>query len=308
MPIVYLNGAFMPMEEACVPVTDRGFLFGDGVYEVIPAYGGRLFRLSHHLQRLQNSLDGIRLANPMDNSEWENVLNALLAHNAGQASPNTVNSAGASASPSAPGHDDQAIYLQVTRGSAPKRDHSFPADIRPTVYATSNPIPEPDPEIARKGLAAITLDDIRWKRCDIKATTLLANVLLRQQAVDQLAAEAILIHDGLATEGSSSNLFMVKDGIILTPPKNECLLPGITRDLVLELAEKHGLPCKETDIPSEQLRHADEIWITSSTREIVPITRLNNQPVGEGKPGRIWQAITARYREYKDSVRIGIAD
>ena len=292
MPTVYLNGTFMPMEEACIPVTDRGFLFGDGVYEVIPAYGGRLFRLPHHLQRLQNSLDGIRLANPLENSEWENILNTLLAHNAEEAGPN----------------NDQAVYLQVTRGSAAKRDHSFPADIRPTVYAASNPIPDPDPQIARQGLAAVTLDDIRWKRCDIKATTLLANVLLRQQAVDQHAAEAILVHDGLATEGSASNLFVVKDGIILTPPKNECLLPGITRDLVLELAEKHALPCKETDIPLEQLLHADEIWITSSTREIVPITRLNNQPVGEGKPGRIWQAAIERYREYKDSVRIGIVD
>jgi D-alanine transaminase len=292
MPTVYLNGTFMPMEEACIPVTDRGFLFGDGVYEVIPAYGGRLFRLSHHLQRLQNSLDGIRLASPLDNSEWENVLNALLAHNAEKAGRN----------------NDQAVYLQITRGSAAKRDHSFPADIRPTVYAASNPIPDPDPQIARQGLAAVTLDDIRWKRCDIKATTLLANVLLRQQAVDQQAAEAILVHDGLATEGSASNLFVVKDGIILTPPKNECLLPGITRDLVLELAEKHALPCKETDIPLEQLLHADEIWITSSTREIVPITRLNNQPVGEGKPGEVWKTISRHYRGYKNAVRNALAD
>lgn len=291
MPTVYLNGVFMPMEEACIPVTDRGFLFGDGVYEVIPAYGGRLFRLPHHLQRLQNSLDGIRLANPLNGSEWENMLNALLAHNTGEAGPN----------------NDQAVYLQVTRGSAAKRDHSFPADIKPTVYATSNPVPEPDPEIALQGLAAVTVDDIRWKRCDIKATTLLANVLLRQQAVDEQAAEAILIHDGLATEGSASNLFVVYQGVIVTPAKSECLLPGITRDLVLELAEKHRLPYKETDIPVEQLSHADEIWVTSSTREIVPITRLNNQPVGDGRPGKGWQHISQLFCDYKDAVRNGRA-
>ena len=292
MPTVYLNGTFMPLEDACIPVTDRGFLFGDGVYEVIPAYGGRLFRLSHHLQRLQNSLDGIRLANPLDAAGWETVLNELLSRNAAEAGSN----------------NDQAVYLQVTRGSATKRDHSFPADTRPTIYATSNPIPETDPQIARLGLAAVTLDDIRWKRCDIKATTLLANVLLRQQAVDQQAAEAILVHDGLATEGAASNLFVVSDGVIVTPPKSECLLPGITRDLVLELAEKHELPFRENDIPAEQLLQMDEIWITSSTREIVPITRLDNQPIGDGRPGKTWKIITRLYRAYKDAVRGGLAD
>jgi len=298
MSTVYLNGTFMPMEDACIPVTDRGFLFGDGVYEVIPAYGSRLFRLPHHLQRLQNSLAGIRLANPLSDAEWENVLNALLAENATETGPNE----------GPLGHNDQSVYLQVTRGSAAKRDHSFPADIKPTVYATSNPIAEPDPQIARQGLAAITLDDIRWKRCDIKATTLLANVLLRQQAVDLQAAEAILVHEGLATEGSASNLFVISDGIIMTPPKSECLLPGITRDLVLELADRHGLPHKETDIPVAQLSHADEIWITSSTREIVPITRLNDHAIGNGKPGETWRTISRHYRDYKEAVRNGLAD
>jgi len=284
VPTVYLNGTFMPLEKACVPVTDRGFLFGDGVYEVIPAYGGRLFRLPHHLQRLQNSLDAIRLENPLRNTEWEQVLNTLLAHNAGAAGPD----------------NNQAVYLQVTRGSAAKRDHCFPADIHPTVYAASNPIPAPDPQVIKQGLAAVTLEDIRWQRCDIKAITLLANVLLRQQAVDQQAEEAILIHAGLAIEGSASNLFLASNGVIVTPPKSQCLLPGITRDLVLELAGKHGLACKETDIPVQQLAEADEIWITSSTREIVPITRLDNRPVGDGTPGKVWQVISRHYRDYKE--------
>jgi D-alanine transaminase len=292
MSTVYLNGVFMPVENACIPVTDRGFLFGDGVYEVIPAYGGKLFRLPHHLQRLQNSLDGIRLKNPLSNVEWENILNTLLAHNAEDAGP----------------LNDQSVYLQVTRGSATKRDHSFPPTVNPTVYASSNPLPEPDPQMARQGLAAVTLDDIRWKRCDIKAITLLANVLLRQQAVDQQAAESILVHNGLATEGSASNLFVVSDGVIITPPKSKCLLPGITRDLALELAGKHGLAFKEQDIPVEQLVRAEEIWITSSTREIVPITRLNGLAIGNGEPGKLWQTISQHFRDYKEAVRNGLAN
>ena len=253
MPTVYLNGAFLPQEEACIPVTDRGFLFGDGVYEVIPAYGG------------QNSLDSIRLETPLSAGEWESVLNTLLVHNRDQGGPD----------------NDQGVYLQVTRGSAARRDHSFPANITPTIYAASNPISPIDPTIEHNGVAAITLNDIRWQRCDIKAITLLANVLLRQQAVEQGAAEAILIRDGQVIEGSSSNIFTVMDGTIMTPPKSERMLPGITRDLVLELADKHRLPHRETDIDEIMLAQAAEVWITSSTREIVSVTA---GPGTSGKP------------------------
>jgi len=291
MPTVYLNGAFLPLEDACVPVTDRGFLFGDGVYEVIPAYGGRLFRLPHHLQRLQNSLDGIRLGNPLDDEEWASMLKALLERNR------------------APDQDDgdQAIYLQVTRGSADKRDHRFPEQVTPTVYVASNPIPAPDPAIIANGITAVTLDDIRWQRCDIKAITLLANVLLRQQAIDMGATEAIMIRDGYAIEGSASNIFMVYDGVLTTPPKSAQLLPGVTRDLVLELAEQHRLPYREANISSAALASADEVWVTSSTREIVPITRLDDRPVGDGKPGPLWRVMIEHYRAYKAAVRAGTA-
>ena len=189
MPTVYLNGQYIPLEEACIPVTDRGFLFGDGVYEVIPAYGGRLFRLLPHLQRLQNSLDGIRLDNPHSNDEWKAILSNLLARNR---------------RPDEPDDSDQSVYLQVTRGSAAQRDHCFPDTVTPTVYASSSPISDPDPAIADRGVAAITLDDIRWHRCDIKAVTLLANVLLRQQAADCNAAEGILLRADL--EGRAAAL------------------------------------------------------------------------------------------------------
>lgn len=291
MPTVYLNGQFLPQEDACIPVTDRGFLFGDGVYEVIPSYGGRLFRLPHHLQRLQGSLDGIRLKNPLSDPEWSQMLNKLLEHNRDAAGDT----------------NDQAVYLHVTRGSAAKRDHAFPETVTPTVYAVSNPIPATDPAVKQHGLSAITLKDNRWQHCDIKAVTLLANVLLRQQAIDAGAAEAILVRDGYAIEGAASNLFIVLDGVITTPPKSSQLLPGITRDLVLELAEQQKLPWKETVIPVSGLKRAEEIWMTSSTREIIPVTQLDGQKVGSGQPGAMWISMTHHYHEYKKAVRAGKA-
>ena len=291
MSIVYLNGDFLPIDEACISVTDRGFLFGDGVYEVIPAYGGRLFRLPHHLQRLQDSLDGIHLSNPLNESEWTQLLENLLERNQDRAGTN----------------NDQSVYLQVTRGTAAKRDHSFPVEIRHTVYACSNPLPDPDPAVERDGVTAITLDDIRWAWCNIKATTLLPNVLLRQQAGERGASEAILIRDGHAIEASSSNIFIVRDGVIITPPKSQIMLPGITRDLVLELAGQHGIAYREDNIAEDELHDADEVWITSSTREIVPVTRLDDKAVGDGSPGQVWKTMLAHYRQYKDAVRCGDA-
>jgi D-alanine transaminase len=286
---VYLNGTFLPVEEACIPVTDRGFLFGDGVYEVIPAYGGRLFRLPHHLQRLQKSLDGIRLENPLSENDWAGILTELLQRNQAQAGPD----------------NDQSVYLQVTRGVAARRDHAFPEPVKPTVYATSNPIAIPDRKLLDQGLAAITLEDIRWQYCNIKSITLLPNVLLRQQAIDADAAEAILIRNNLVIEGSASNVFVVCNGEIRTPPKGSYMLPGITRDLVLELAKENAIPCRETDIDKEQLCSADEIWLTSSTREIMPVTVLDGQLVGDGRPGAVWQNMIQHYRDYKNTVRSG---
>ena len=287
MSIAYLNGDFLPLDEARVPVMDRGFLFGDGVYEVIPVYGGKLFRLSHHLRRLENSLAAVRIGNPLAEKAWESILRELVERNQG---------------------NDQALYLQVTRGVAPKRDHAFPADIRPTVFAMSTPgVASIDIESVT-GIAAITLPDIRWQHCNIKAITLLPNVLLRQQAIDANTAEAILIRDGYVMEGAASNLFIVRNGTLITPPNGPALLPGITRDLILELAAANDIPLRESAITQQELNQAEEIWLTSSTREISPVTRLDDQLIGTGKPGPLWKRLIRLFQDYKQAVRRGDAD
>jgi len=286
-PLVYLNGEFLAPEQARVPVMDRGFLFGDGVYEVIPCYQGRLFRLSHHLQRLDNSLHAIRMANPLTHGQWAQVLEKLVAQGPG---------------------GDQSVYLQVTRGAAAERNHTIPQGIEPTLFAMTSPLHIAPPAEQRQGVAAITLDDVRWKLCNIKAITLLANVLMREQARDQGAVEAILIRDGLAMEGAASNLFVVQDGIITTPPKSPFLLPGITRDLILELTRHHQLPYREQNITLEQLQGADEIWLTSSTKEIMPVTRLDGESVGNGQPGPVFGKTADLFADYKAAIRAGEID
>lgn len=279
--IAFLNGDFLPLSEAKISVLDRGFIFGDGIYEVIPAYAGRLFRLDEHLQRLQNSLAAVRIVNPYSDTEWKRILDTLLEKNPA---------------------DDASIYLQVTRGVA-KRDHAFPPEARPTVFAMANPLVTPDEATFSKGVAAITLDDIRWQYCNIKAITLLPNILLRQAAVDANAAEAILVRNGDVTEGAASNIFIVSQGVIRTPPKSELLLPGITRDLIVELAHANGLAIEETTITRPELDSADEIWLTSSTKEIMPVLRLDESSVGDGKPGPITHRMFAIFQTYKQQLR-----
>lgn len=274
--IVYLNGQFLPLNQAKVSVMDRGFLFGDGVYEVIPVYGGRPLRLDEHMQRLTNSLAGIRMQPPLSNAEWSGVFSRLIQ-----------------------GLEDQSIYLQVTRGVAPKRDHAIPPDIEPTVFAMCTPIAP----LPVDGIRTITVDDIRWDWCHIKAITLLSNVLLRQEAIDRGCTEAILVRDGYAIEGAASNLFVLVDGVLVTPPKSNELLPGITRDLVLELAVQHGIPAQERRIALDELMSAPEIWMTSSTREIMPVIELDGAPVGSGLPGPVWQRMQALYQDYKEFLR-----
>lgn len=283
-PIVYLNGKFLPLDQAQVPVLDRGFIFGDGVYEVIPVYGGNLFRLEAHLQRLDQSLAGIKLMNPLTHAEWESVLRELVSRNASAASP------------------DQSIYLQVTRGVA-KRDFGLPQGIQPTVFAMSNPMLAPSADVHELGVAAITLEDIRWHYCHIKAITLLAANLLRQEALERGAVEAILIRAGEVTEGAASNVFIVKNGSVITPPTGPKLLPGITRDLIVELCAANKVPCLERVIVEAELHGADEIWLTSSTKEILPVTCLNDKPVGSGKPGPLWARLIRFYQDYKRSLR-----
>jgi len=280
MSIVYLNGAFIPAEKATISPLDRGFIFADGIYEVIPVYRGRLFRLDDHLQRLDQSLAGIRLKQPLNHSKWKQILLELIDKNGG---------------------GDLSVYLQITRGVA-SRDHFFPTNIAPTIFAMVNPLkPFPD-EVLKKGIAAVCLEDIRWKYCHIKSIALLANVLLRQQALDKGAMEAILVRDGKITEGAASNVFIVTNNQLVTTPKGPFLLPGITRDVVLELAKHHGITALEAEISLPDLHAADEIWLTSSTREIVPVTTLDGSPVKSGKPGPMWEQITQHYKHYKQDI------
>lgn len=280
MSIVFLNGEFCPADQAKVSVFDRGFLLGDGVYEVIPAYAGNLFRINEHLERLQSSLDAIRLVNPMTHDQWEAMLNRLIQENF---------------------DPSLSLYLQVTRGVA-VRDHAFPKNTVPCVFAMATKIQPLPEEYYQQGVAAITVDDNRWQRCDIKAISLLANVLLRQQAVDQDVAESVLIRDGYLTEGSASNVFAVIDGEIRTPPKSQYILPGVTRDLILELATENGISNRVCAISRDDLFRASELWLSSSTKEILPITKLDNKTVGNGKPGPVWQSMSEIYRAYKNSL------
>lgn len=274
--MIYLNGSYMPVEEAKVSVLDRGFLFGDGVYEVIPVYGGRPFRLGEHLRRLDDSLRGIRMESPLDDAQWLEVFRQLID-----------------------GTHDQYLYLQITRGAAPKRDHAIPIGVKPTVFVMCSPISPIPPE----GVAAVTVPDIRWQWCHIKAITLLSNVLLRQEALDRGAIEGILIRDGRVIEGAASNVFAVLGGVLTTPPKSHELLPGITRDLVLELARANQIPCEERQMTLAEVRQADELWLTSSTREILPVIRLDEMPVGNGEPGSLWARLHQLYQTYKQHLR-----
>ncbi len=283
--MIYLNGSFLPLKEAKISVMDRGFLFGDSIYEVIPSYNGRLFRLPHHLERLNNGLKAIHMKNPLSEQEWGSILERLVQQNPEQ---------------------DQSIYLQVTRGAADQREHTIPENVEATVFAMASPIHDPDPALAETGVSAITLDDVRWKLCNIKATTLLANVLLKQQAKKANAIEAILIRDGKAMEGAASNLFIVLDGELITPPKSNYLLPGITRDLILELAVKNSLHNAERNITEAELRNADEVWLTSSTKEIMPVTKLDGQPIGTAQPGPAYWQMAKLYADYKERIKQGL--
>jgi len=282
--MIYLNGAWMPIEQAMIPVLDRGFIFGDGVYEVIPCYSSHPFRLREHLVRLQSSLDGVRIANPYSTARWEELVHEIVAKNP---------------------MDDQYVYLQVTRGVAP-RDHAFPKDVKPTVFMMSNPLTTPPQSQRDRGVAAVTVTDNRWLRCDVKSVSLLANCLLRQAAVDQDAVESVLLRDGMLTEGSASNIFMVKNGVILTPPKTNFILPGITYDVVIELARANRLPLDIRQVSETEVRDADELWLTSSTKEVLPISTLDGKPVGHGetagKPGQVAARMYQLYQDYKRTV------
>ncbi len=273
----YLNGRFLPIEEASIPVLDRGFIYGDGVYEVIPVYDREPFHLDRHLARLARSLASVRIANPHDAAEWTTLIRTLIGHHAGT---------------------EQSIYLQVTRGVA-KRDHAFPKDTPPTVFMMSNPLVTPSPALVASGVAAVTATDNRWFRCDVKSTSLLANVLLRQFAVDHGGAEAVLLRDGFLTEGSSSNIFVVRDGVVATPARSHLMLTGITLDVVADIAVAAGIPFEMRDVHESEVRGADELWLASSTREVLAITTLDGRPVGNGVPGPMFHRLYRLFQDHK---------
>lgn len=275
--IVYLNGKFMPIEQAYVPVLDRGFIFGDGVYEVVPVYSKHPFRLAEHLCRLQYSLDKVRITNPHSDAEWTQLIAEIIQRNNG---------------------DDQSVYFQVTRGVA-KRDHAFPKGVTPTVFMMSNPLVTPSPALVDSGVACISAEDYRWLNCDIKSVSLLGNCLLRQLSADVGATETILFRDGRLTEASSSNVFIVRNGVVLTPPKDNFVLPGITYDVVLEIARTREFEVEVCGVSEADVRSAEEIWLTSSTKEVLAVTTLDGKPVGDGRPGPLFRRMYALYQQFK---------
>ena len=279
--IVYLNGQFLPLEEAKISVLDRGFIYGDGVYELVPVYHRQPFRLPHHLARLQHSLDGIRLANPHGDDVWTTLIGELIAKAA---------------------FDNQGVYLQVTRGVA-KRDHAFPADVAPTVYMMSNPLATPSPEQVRTGVAAVTAEDNRWRRCDLKTTSLVGNVLMRQLAADAGAVETVMFRDGYLTEASASNVLIVTQGKIVAPPKDNLILPGITYDAAVEFARGAGMPFEIRPVEKAEALAADEMWLTSSTKEVLAITTLDGRPFAGGAPGPVFREVHALYQRNKPQAR-----
>lgn len=277
---VYLNGELMPLEQARIPVLDRGFIFGDGVYELIPAYSRRPFRLREHLARLQASLQAIRIDNPLSELQWSEVIFRVIAANR---------------------WEDQGVYLQVTRGVAP-REHQFATGLKPTVFVMANPLVTPPGDQVENGAHAVTLEDFRWLRCDIKSISLLGNCMLRTAAAERGCAEAILVREGFLTEASASNVFIVHDGVVAAPPKSHLMLPGITYDVVLEILRGNGIAHELRAVSAAELRGADEIWVTSSSKEVLAISSLDGRPVGDGRPGPLFRRVYSLYQRYKATV------
>jgi D-alanine transaminase len=270
LPLCHLDGKLLPLREARISPLDRSFLFGDGVYEVIAFHGGYASRLAANLARLRRSLKELRIHNPYEDARWSDIIHELAEANGG---------------------GDLYVYLQVSRGAEYGRNHAPLPDVEPTVFAFCSPLPVPPADLAENGLACITAQDTRWARCDIKSVALLANVLLRQQAVEAGAAETILLRDGWLTDASASAVHIVVSGEIRTPPRSNQLLPGTTRSLLEEIASANGIPCRSARVSEQELRGAEEIWISAATRGVVPVTRLDGAKIGDGRPGPLWRRI-----------------
>lgn len=271
--IVYLNGDYIRLGDAKISVLDRGFIFGDGIYDVVPAYHGKPFRIDEHLGRLERSLALIKLQTGYSRQDWEKLVLDMLAR-VGRGR-------------------DCMVYLHVTRGAA-KRDHAFPAQSTPTVFCMVTPFERPT-QARETGLSAISTEDVRWLMCHIKSISLLGNVLARQQAVEAGVDEVIQFRDGFMTEGSSTNIWVVKDGVLLAPPRNNLILEGIRYRLLEELAAKSGIAFEARPISAEEVAQADELMLTSATKELLPILQYNGKPVGTGQPGAVYQQLRARY-------------
>jgi D-alanine transaminase len=279
LSICHLNGEYLPLRDARISPLDRGFLYADGCYEVTPVYGGRPFRFTQHHDRLTRSLAEIRLADPLSRDAWREIYRELIARN--------------------PGPQDLYVYVQVTRGAEYGRNHAPLPDVPRTLFAFAAPWPEGRPGWREQGLPCITAQDTRWARCDIKSVSLLANVLLRQQAVDEHASECILLRDGQLTDASASSVHVVIDGELRTPPNSWKLLPGTTRGVIEEIAERSGVRWRSAPVSEGELRGADEILLGAATREVQPVTSLDGRPVGSGKPGPVWRRLFEAFQTYK---------
>jgi len=273
-----LDDKRMPLEQARISPLDRSFLFGDGIYEVMPVYGGRLFRPRLHFDRLARSAAALRITNPHTHEQWDALLRELVGANGG---------------------GDQYVYLQLSRGAEHGRNHAPLPQVPPLVFCYSSPWPVPAASTLQEGLACITTQDTRWARCDIKSVALLANVMLRQMAVDAGANETILLRDGQLMEASASTVHVVLGGVLVTPPNSSRILPGTSRIVVEELADELGIPRRDAPISEAELRGADEIWLAAATREVQPVTRLDDRVVGNGRPGPLWRRIYDAWQRLK---------
>ena len=275
----YLNGHFLPLSEAKISVLDRGFIFGDAIYEVIPVFGGAAFRLTEHLQRLRASLAAVSITAPLPTHRWTSIIEELIGRHSER---------------------DQTIYIQVSRGVAP-RDHVLSRAVEPTVFLMSSPLKRPH---GVEPITAVTIEDFRWSRCNIKTTSLIANVMSRAHAVSAGAQEAIFIRDGFVTEAATCNVFIAKSGVVKTPPLTSEILPGVTRNLVVELFDGTDPSVREESISQHELMDADEVWVTSSSRELVPVIKIDDEPVGDGLVGPLFQRVRSVYQIYRDSIEI----
>ena len=277
-PIVYLNGDMTPLSEARIPVLDRGFIFGDGVYEVIPMYARKPFRGTHHIARLFRSLATIGITNPHSEAEWLALIDRVVQ-------ANDLN--------------DQIVYIQVTRGVA-KRGHAFPKDpVTPTVFMMTSPLAVPSAEVRAKGVACVTMQDKRWLNCQIKSTSLLGNVLAAQYAAEHEVTETIQFRDGFLSEASSSNVWIVKDGKLSAPPKDNLILEGIRYGLIEELCKSQGIAFEARRITQEEVFAADEVLLSSATKEVLPVVTIDDKSVGNGKPGPVFAKLYAAYQQAK---------